>query len=280
MENRINTGFEKLFNSILEDLNNKNQNLQDNFQVLDKLKKIIEKFQKEIKSNNNEIQSRNSKYTTRIKNIIKYIKNIETNFDDIEQNVKKIYKNISTNDSVDTKNKINDGNTINFSQKYSLKNPKEFNLELLNEKLINILKLKNKNKITNDINIFNIDFKRKYTTVIDEDFKKELKEIGSIKEETFINKDNVTEKSPGERNAIYINSYLPKNEDDLQDIIILDQPENDLDNRLITKSIIKWILEQNIKKQMIIVTHDPKIMLNADPIKIILCDKIENNNFI
>lgn len=46
--------------------------------------------------------------------------------------------------------------------------------------------------------------------------------------------------------------------------IILDQPEDDLDNQLIYELIVKQIKENKIYRQLIIVTHNPNIVVNGD----------------
>ena len=46
--------------------------------------------------------------------------------------------------------------------------------------------------------------------------------------------------------------------------IILDQPEDDLDNQLIFNLIVKQIKENKKRRQIIIVTHNPNIVVNGD----------------
>ncbi|MFM1715441.1 TrlF family AAA-like ATPase [Aeromonas salmonicida] len=46
--------------------------------------------------------------------------------------------------------------------------------------------------------------------------------------------------------------------------LILDQPEDDLDNGLITNLIVSKLHENKSKRQMIIVTHNPNIVVNGD----------------
>ncbi len=46
--------------------------------------------------------------------------------------------------------------------------------------------------------------------------------------------------------------------------LILDQPEDDLDNALVYDLVVKQILENKPKRQMIFVTHNPNIVVNGD----------------
>lgn len=46
--------------------------------------------------------------------------------------------------------------------------------------------------------------------------------------------------------------------------IVLDQPEDDLDNQLIYELIVKQIKENKARRQLIIITHNPNIVVNGD----------------
>jgi len=49
-----------------------------------------------------------------------------------------------------------------------------------------------------------------------------------------------------------------------QEPIVLDQPEDDLDNHLIYDLIVTQIRENKLRRQLIIVTHNPNIVVNGD----------------
>jgi hypothetical protein len=46
--------------------------------------------------------------------------------------------------------------------------------------------------------------------------------------------------------------------------IVLDQPEDDLDNHLIYDLVVKQIRENKLRRQLIVVTHNPNIVVNGD----------------
>lgn len=46
--------------------------------------------------------------------------------------------------------------------------------------------------------------------------------------------------------------------------LVLDQPEDDLDNHLIYDLIVRQIRENKLKRQIIVVTHNPNIVVNGD----------------
>ncbi len=46
--------------------------------------------------------------------------------------------------------------------------------------------------------------------------------------------------------------------------LIIDQPENDLDNHLITGLVVKQLQDNKSRRQIIVVTHNPNIVVNGD----------------
>ena len=46
--------------------------------------------------------------------------------------------------------------------------------------------------------------------------------------------------------------------------LILDQPEDDLDNQLIYDLVVQQIRENKLRRQIIVVTHNPNIVVNGD----------------
>ena len=46
--------------------------------------------------------------------------------------------------------------------------------------------------------------------------------------------------------------------------LILDQPEDDLDNHLIYDLVVRQIRENKLRRQIIVVTHNPNIVVNGD----------------
>lgn len=66
--------------------------------------------------------------------------------------------------------------------------------------------------------------------------------------------------SPGQKTAAILAFLLSHGTDPL----ILDQPEDDLDNRLIYDLIVKQIRENKQRRQIIVVTHNANIVVNGD----------------
>lgn len=66
--------------------------------------------------------------------------------------------------------------------------------------------------------------------------------------------------SQGQRSAALLAFLLAFGEEP----IVLDQPEDDLDNHLIYDLIVRQIRENKLRRQLIIVTHNPNVVVNGD----------------
>ena len=70
----------------------------------------------------------------------------------------------------------------------------------------------------------------------------------------------ITQGSQGQRSAALLAFLLAFGNEPL----VLDQPEDDLDNHLIYDLIVRQIRENKLRRQLIIVTHNPNIVVNGD----------------
>ena len=70
----------------------------------------------------------------------------------------------------------------------------------------------------------------------------------------------ITQGSQGQRSAALLDFLLAFGNEPL----ILDQPEDDLDNHLIYDLIVRQIRENKLQRQPIIVTHNPNVVVNGD----------------
>lgn len=70
----------------------------------------------------------------------------------------------------------------------------------------------------------------------------------------------LTQGSQGQRSAALLAFLLAFGEEPL----VLDQPEDDLDNHLIYDLIVRQIRENKLRRQLVIVTHNPNILVNGD----------------
>ncbi len=60
--------------------------------------------------------------------------------------------------------------------------------------------------------------------------------------------------------------------------ILIDQPEDNLDNRSITRDLVAYLREKKLDRQIILVTHNPNIVVNADSENIIVANQRGQND--
>lgn len=60
--------------------------------------------------------------------------------------------------------------------------------------------------------------------------------------------------------------------------ILIDQPEDNLDNRSITKDLVSYLRSKKIERQIIIVTHNPNVVVNADAENVIIANQKGQND--
>lgn len=86
----------------------------------------------------------------------------------------------------------------------------------------------------------------------------------------------ISQLSPGERGLLLLVFYLLVDKDDIP--IIIDQPEENLDNQTIFKVLVKCIKAAKQRRQVIMVTHNPNLAVVCDAEQIIYatCDKSNN----
>ncbi len=74
------------------------------------------------------------------------------------------------------------------------------------------------------------------------------------------NAQNIQQGSPGQKTAALLTFILSYGNEPL----LLDQPEDDLDNELIYSLIVKLLRRTKCKRQIIVVTHNANIVVNGD----------------
>ncbi len=84
----------------------------------------------------------------------------------------------------------------------------------------------------------------------------------------------ISQLSPGERGLLLLVFYLLVDKDDIP--LVIDQPEENLDNQTIYKVLVQCIKEAKKRRQVIMVTHNPNLAVVCDAEQIIYAKKTEN----
>lgn len=95
-----------------------------------------------------------------------------------------------------------------------------------------------------------------------------VEDSGSIK--------NIKNLSPGYKTNILMEYIVYK---DTAVPLLIDQPEDNVDNQTIYNLLKKWFTSMKFKRQVIVVTHDANIVINADSENIILAKQASENKF-
>lgn len=85
--------------------------------------------------------------------------------------------------------------------------------------------------------------------------------------------ENIVKMSPGQRSNLLLDMILQSTTDK---ILILDQPEDDLDNETIYKSIVNKLRDLKLRRQLIVITHNANIAINGDSDYLIVCQNSES----
>ncbi|MBP6890906.1 hypothetical protein KBC01_01005 [Candidatus Parcubacteria bacterium] len=78
----------------------------------------------------------------------------------------------------------------------------------------------------------------------------------------FYKNDSLDKMSPGKKGLVLLQLLI--NLSDGEWPILLDQPEDDLDNRSVYDDLVAFLKNKKLQRQIIIVTHNPNLVVGAD----------------
>ena len=87
---------------------------------------------------------------------------------------------------------------------------------------------------------------------------------------------DITEQSPGTQTNILLEYIVHR---DTNNPLLIDQPEDNVDNQTIYGKIKNWFFTLKQTRQVIVVTHDANIVINADADNVILADQESAGHF-
>lgn len=165
------------------------------------------------------------------------------------------------------------------------------NVDLLDNPLFNIQKMKTKLKQL-DLNVVDFTNNNEIKDLVYKLNSNDIKLSSMINEvtelpqnvEIFLSEKNewrlIQNTNKGDIAKKSIEYYFNKLVKEKQpNIILIDQPENDVDKTFITSTLSKFIMEQKSDKQIIVTSHDAIVAINSDVNKIIEASIDDENNF-
>ena len=88
--------------------------------------------------------------------------------------------------------------------------------------------------------------------------------------------EDILNLSPGTQTNILMEYLVYK---DTDKPILIDQPEDNVDNQTIYNKLRVWFSNLKLKRQVIVVTHDANIVINADAENVIIANHQKKDNF-
>lgn len=288
-----------IYESLIDEFNN-NKKFYSNFKemnlIINQLKKILNEISKKSEKKNREIIIKGSIITrseTFNSNMSSNETDKEKEFKDYKSRKQEFIKNISDLIKSEKRQiifpdfpkpikgisrKYDNGYSFNKTTKYNDIDEKDnFYSQLFTKDYndVNIKQIKTKEKLVDALNGIS-----KYS-----DLNNWYKKVdGFIEEcsleETYIEKMSTKEsmgKTPGEI-AIVFYDFKLKHGDSDKNVIMIDQPEDDISNKIVSDELVKYINENRDKKQIIIVTHNPVLVVNLDVDNVIILNKDYKNN--
>ena len=83
--------------------------------------------------------------------------------------------------------------------------------------------------------------------------------------------DSFDKMSPGKKGLILLRLLIDLSKEEWP--ILLDQPEDDLDNRSVYYDLVCFLQEKKKKRQIIIVTHNPNLVVGSDAEEVIVANQ-------
>ncbi len=264
----------KFFEGILKYLDNE-INIEIEYKKSERSKKVDEIYQRKIKIVKlyKDLYSPITQFISEYGDLMKDYRinmDVSTQLDNFEDKFFNIISRglkgsfIGTNDGIKTLRNITDG--VDFNSDTQLK---EFHDSII----LHLVKDQRK------------DFKDKDREIIKQlregyevqDFYNFLYNIDYLKPnyKLKLGIKEISELSPGERGALLLIFYLLIDKQDIP--LIIDQPEENLDNQSVYNTLVKFIKEAKKRRQIIIVTHNPNLAVVCDAEQIIRV-KIEKDN--
>ena len=195
------------------------------------------------------------------------------------------FKNISEDIELVVKLKFN---TNSFREKFSEKISKKLVLEKqFGEKIFigNEFRFIKDYHLENIKNIYDKLINNKEEIKINQSYSLEevleglFKDYFSIEYDLVQNGDSLLKMSPGKRGIVLFQLFLQLSNSDTP--ILIDQPEDNLDNRTIYQELNTFIKNRKLKRQIILVSHNANLVVSTDSENVIVANQEikKSNNY-
>ena len=87
----------------------------------------------------------------------------------------------------------------------------------------------------------------------------------------FYKADSFDKMSPGKKGLVLLQVLVNLSDEEWP--ILLDQPEDDLDNRSVYEDLVSFLKKKKVQRQILIVTHNPNLVVGADAEEIIVANQ-------
>lgn len=285
---------EKIAEFVSNDIQNIRKTLQEKLEKYKKLKEKVEKnaqlqlLSKKISDENIkliEAKKRDdllNKYCTDAEQLKKCIIDSQKKFKDIAEEYCEVIKETGMNKTTDLifdskviwrkreffqglTNSLNNRNFSGFRNEYKIDLTNQDSIEEYDEMLLD--KLWDAITMPDRAGGLNIKGSFNLESVLQEIFKDWYNIHYIVKS----GDDTIEQMSPGKK-ALVLLEMLINLEDSLCPILI-DQPEDDLDNRSIYTDLVKFIRKKKKERQIIVVTHNANIVLGSDAEEVIIANQ-------
>lgn len=283
------------FNDVLINLNAEAQHLNTEIQPFlknEEVKKLITQLNTSI-SNDTKLLADIDNLTKLLDERRQQLHNIETQIFKIYQASHQEYTNIIESLKVRTNELKKDGLSIIGKVKFNFSKLRKTLLEVSDGRTASYKDydiLNENKKSTDELNyeVVNNDIHRLFTNIIHGDYAIAGRTpipviVKAVLDDYFFDYWEITYKndklggmSTGKASFVILMLIIGLSTSKAP--ILIDQPEDNLDNRSITTDLVNYLRNKKLERQIVIVTHNANIVVNADAENIIVANQKGQNN--
>jgi len=286
---------DNIFNEELKQINNEKSNIEDRlkpYQQNEEIKKQIRTLEESIENDRkllSEIDSLNKKIEEKRQSI----EEIKTDLFDLYKKSYYEYRNIVEQLKNRTKELEKDGLQIEGIAQFNFPKFYENILSFTDGRSASIQRYNIlKNKKTRTAKYEYSELESQIEKIFEDILKKEYPINTRFSEQEIIKKllddyfydyweityknDKLGEMSTGKASFVILMLIIGLSKS--KSPILIDQPEDNLDNRSVTKDLVSYLKMKKIERQIILVTHNANIVVNADAENVIVANQKGQND--